>query len=380
MFLEHRGGKRRTGISGTTETGHVDVQVERPRRMDVPHRRERGERGHDRVTALPKFFHHIVHRLVGLVLAREGGQRRLLRHGRRVRRGVRLERRHRPRDGHRRDAPADTPAGHRVRLGDAINHDQILARRRHFERRLGTAFVGDASIDLVSEHPPSLVGRKIENGRELITRIHGAGGIAGRIEHQPLRARRRGGRQLGGRHFQVVRFVTEDRHRHRPRQFHHLVVARPRRRRNQHLVTGAKAAHTGVVQRLLRTRRHHHFRGGDRRSRRQQPIGISSDRFTQRQNALGRRVAGRPRFHGGGGSVPDERRRVEIGLAGAKIDNGLAGRLERPRLRGHGQRRGFLEAGDIGGRLEDQRHDRDAERRWMARETRAPLQFGAGPG
>ena len=354
--------------------------------MDIAHRWKGGQRRHHGVAAPTKFLDHVIYGLVGFPLSRQGRERRMLRHRRRVRRGVRLERRHRLREGHRRNRPPDAPTRHRVRLCHAVDHDEILASFRDFKRRRRAAFISDAQVNLVGQHPPPLARRQIENGPEFARRVHGARGIAGRIEHDPLRTRRRGGRQLSGGDLEVVVHVAEHRHRYRPRQLDHFVVARPRRCRNEHLVARAEAADARVVQRLLGPTRHHHFCGGDRRAVNEQAVGVGGDGVAKRQNAFGSGIPGCARFDGRRGRLPDERWRIEIGLARAQVDDLLPGRFEGARLGGHRQRRGFLESGDIGGRLEDQRHVRDAERRWTPMESgptpavrgQAGLSFTAG--
>src|SRR3989338_2124106 len=53
-------------------------------------------------------------------------------------------------------------------------------------RSRGPSTVVNAAVDLVGDHPHALAARPLGDGLELGQRVHGAAGIGGRVDDQPL--------------------------------------------------------------------------------------------------------------------------------------------------------------------------------------------------
>ena len=71
------------------------------------------------------------------------------------------------------DHPADAPAGHRVRLGDAVDDDALVGELGH-DRRHGdepVVAVDEVLVDLVGQDPHALVDRPAADGLDLLRRV-----------------------------------------------------------------------------------------------------------------------------------------------------------------------------------------------------------------
>ena len=257
MFFEQPKRERAPRIRHRARARRPDIEVERPLW------REHGECGRglqDRergVTARAELRHHRPHGPLHRVTERERRERCVLRDRGRVGGGVGLECRHRLGDGRGRDRPSDPPSRHRIRLGHAIHDDQVVAAFRGVERARRDAIVGDPHVDLVTDHPPTARGGEFEERMQLVAGVDRAGGIARGVQHQSARARGRMPTQVLRVHLESARGVAVHFHRGRARQPHHLEIARPARRRDEHLVPGTEEHHAGVEQGLLGPRRDH---------------------------------------------------------------------------------------------------------------------------
>ena len=89
------------------------------------------------------------------------------------------------------DRPADAPARHRVRLRDSIHDDEAIAVGGDLQQRWCRMLVGDSTVDLVGNHPPPAPFREGNDSPEPFGAIHGARGIARRVEDQTARSRSR---------------------------------------------------------------------------------------------------------------------------------------------------------------------------------------------
>jgi hypothetical protein len=133
----------------------------------------------------------------------------------------------------------------------------------------------------------------------------------------------------------------------RAREADHLVVARPARCRDQHLVTGAEEHHAGVVERLLRAVRDDDVGRGDPPVALVVRVRVERDRLAEREDALDRRVARRALVECRLGGVPDRLRGVEVGLPRPEVDHLASGGLEGAGALRDRDRRGFAEVRDV---------------------------------
>jgi hypothetical protein len=153
----------------------------------------------------------------------------------------------------RPDHPAHAPAGHGVRLGDAVDDDapvgQVGHQRGH--RREDVVAVRQVLVDLVGDDPDPPVHRPAADRLDLCRRVHDAGGVGWRDEQQGPGAVRNRRVQLVDRDPEAGRLIGGQHHRHAPGQADRLGVRRPERRREQHLVAGIEQGGEGVVDRVL---------------------------------------------------------------------------------------------------------------------------------
>ena len=102
---------------------------------------------------------------------RLGGE---LRQGRRRDEEVLRQPLHRPQQDFRQDHPAETPAGHGEVLGEAIDHDGLVAEGQSRRRRFA---IGNAVIDLVGDKSDAVVPAIAVHRAEFLARQHGAGRV-----------------------------------------------------------------------------------------------------------------------------------------------------------------------------------------------------------
>ena len=102
--------------------------------------------------------------------------------------GQRLDGRHRPR---RADEPADPPARHAERLGEAVDHERVVGGGEHGGRR---HVVDELAVDLVDEERAAEAVDGGGDGLELVGRDDGAGRVRRRGHEHARRVAVPGGR------------------------------------------------------------------------------------------------------------------------------------------------------------------------------------------
>ncbi len=144
--------------------------------------------------------------------------------------------------GMRRD-PADAPASHRPVLGKRVDEQDAVFGVHHVEerRRARPFAIPEARIGLVGDDPETVPAREREQRGEVVARRGPAGRIAGENHKQRARLRRDG----GGEPVEIERpAIVAERHRHfdrtRADDAGRGCGIRPGRRRDQHLVAGAR--------------------------------------------------------------------------------------------------------------------------------------------
>ena len=238
---------------------------------------------------------------------------------------------------------ADTPARHRIGLGDPVDGDRPLVEpgldlghRMEAEIVVDEVLVNvvgeDAHMRVIDEH--------VRDGGHLVPRVGRARGVARRVEHEPPGAGRdRGGERLRPELEPVGRTRRHD-HGHAFGQHHHVGVGDPIGRRHDDLVAGIEARHQRVEEDVLGTGAH-----ADLIRRVVEAVlarELARDCLLQRRQAIDAGVLGLAGLDGFDAGRLDVLRRVEIGLAGAEADHVLACGLELGRHGGdRHRRRGF---------------------------------------
>ena len=250
----------------------------------------------------------------------------------------------------RPDHPADPPAGHRVGLRHAVEHDAPVDELGHRDRhghRL-RAVVDQVFVDLVGDHPDVVLDRP---PADRLGQLPGG--------HRPRRVRRRAPQQhlrpLGARLLELLDRRQElglgpahHLHGDPAGEADRLRVGRPVRRGQQDLVARVEQGGEGLVDGLLAAVGDQHLAGGNGQAG--VAPGLRRDRVAQLGKARGRGVAVVARVEAGLLCRGDDRGRGrEVRLAGAEPDDGAAGGLERLGLGVDGQSGGLGDAPDPGG-------------------------------
>ena len=247
---------------------------------------------------------------------------------------------------------AHAPAGHGEGLAHAVHGDGAAGQARigagahvhHIGLHLG---IDQLLVDLVADDGHMRVaGQHVAQFAHDGLRLHHAAGIARAVQDDGARARRDGA--LDGGHIQAEAPLHGAGHLHAATtvQLDERLVAHPRRRGQDHLVARAE----------LQQRLHAHGDGvlGTRGER--DVLGLACDAVLHLQLARHRLahglVAGRgcvarhARVQRALGGFANGCGRVEVGLAHAETDHGLARGLQRRGLRRHRQRGALLHACD----------------------------------
>ena len=151
---------------------------------------------------------------------------------------------------------AETPAGHRVGLGEAVDGDgqvvEILAERGDGDV-LGLA-IDELFVNLVGKDDDVLLERDFTEGAEFLLGVNRAGRVAGRVDDDHLGGRGHGFLELLGSHFPTGGFLGFHDHRHTAGETDHFRVGNPEGRRDDHLVAfldhgedGVEAGHLGTA-------------------------------------------------------------------------------------------------------------------------------------
>mmetsp|Transcript_35616 Transcript_35616/g.111951 ORF Transcript_35616/g.111951 Transcript_35616/m.111951 type:complete len:415 (+) Transcript_35616:992-2236(+) len=156
-------------------------------------------------------------------------------------------------------------ARHGVGLAKAVHHERAVlegAPLQRGEADMLLAAVDDALVDLIGQHPDSLVLLLEQHVREAVELrlVHErAGGVHRVAQHDELRARRERRSQLLRREHKVVLRLGLDHNGRRAREARNLRVGRPVGRRDDHLVAGAAERKHRLVDGLLRAITHEHL-------------------------------------------------------------------------------------------------------------------------
>ena len=322
-LVEQPGGDR---VAVHPGVGHRGVGVERPGRHEAPEPGHGLQPRHEAVAPRAQLLAHPERRrLVAEQRLDEGvlDERRGTRHG------VDDEPLDRGLDRRRHDPPARAPTGHRVRLGQAVEHDRPLhhpvdlgdRRRRLVEER-------QPAIDLVGEHRAAGVAHDhLGDALEVRARERAARRIARAVDDHELRPR--GDELLEVRRVEAVVVVDGQhvRHGRAAGELHHRAVDGEARIRQDHLVALADEREDREEHDRLRAGRDDDLVGVRRHAaRRGEDVGDRRARLRDAGRLHVVRVALAERLDRG---VHDVGRGVEAGLADLEVHDAAPGRLQR---------------------------------------------------
>ena len=195
----------------------------------------------------------------------------------------------------------------------------------------------------------------IREGLQLGARIGGPGRVRGRVQDQPLCARRDCGLQRFGRQLVICVRAAGNGHRRCPSQQHDFRIAHPVRRGDNDLVAGVQRGDQRIEQHRLSARRDVHL--GRLVVQPVFTLELAADRLLKFRDAVRGRVLRLAFADRADGGFLDVLRRVEIRLAGAEADHIQTLALHLVGLGRHGNRGGRLHAGDGIGKLDIGGHD-----------------------
>ncbi len=232
-----------------------------------------------------------------------------------------LDRIDRFRDRFRRRQITKTPAGHRVGLAETVHRDReivsFLGKRR--DTHVLRIVVNEFLVNFVRQNVNVFLGRNIDNRLQFLPRVNRAGRIAWAVQDQHLRARRHRVFKIFRAHFPGVALHRGHDHRVRARQFHHVGITDPIRRRDDDFVPRLTHCQHGVVTCVLRPVAHHHLSGAISKL----VVGrqFFGNRLTQLRNAGARRIFCEAGFQRRDRCCFDVLGRVEIRFARAEPAN-----------------------------------------------------------
>ena len=144
-------------------------------------------------------------------------------------------------DGRGANQPAQSPAGHGIGFGQAINGEGAFGHAgRGGNGEVRTAVKHQFLINLVGNHVQVGFRGDGDHRRQFFRRQHAPGGVARVVDHQRLGARRESGPQRGGGDAEIVVGGQADGHRHAARQRDHWRVADPVGFEDEHFVAGVE--------------------------------------------------------------------------------------------------------------------------------------------
>ncbi len=247
-----------------------------------------------------------------------------------------------------RGGVAETPTGHRIGLGEAVDGDgevvEFVAERGDGDM-LGLA-VNEFFVDFIREDDDLLFQRDIAQGAEFVFGVDGTGRIAGGVEDDHLGGRGHGFLELLGSHFPTGGFLGVHDHRDAAGEADHFRIGNPKGRGNDHLVTFLDHGEDRVEAGHLRPAGHADLVGGVGEVVVDQELG--GERLAQFRDAAGGRVfrpAVAQRLDGG---LLDEIRGVHFRFAAGEGVNFLAFGEHGFGLRGDGQSEGWGNLGNTG--------------------------------
>ena len=230
---------------------------------------------------------------------------------------------------------AEPPAGHGVGLGPAVEDDEPVADLGVAQEALVLAIaVEHLAVDLVRQHGD--VGVPLQAGDEalhLLGRHGAAAGIVRAVEDDQAGLGRDLGQHLVGGEGELVLLQQRDRHRLGPGVLDHRAIDGEAGIGIQDLGAGLAEHQDGEEHGGLAARHdddvvraHLHAVA---------TLQVLGHQLAQGQDALGRRVAVMAVAQRLDGGLDDVLRRLEVGLADAEVDDGLALALELGGARQH---------------------------------------------
>ena len=229
---------------------HVDEEVERAVGMRADREFPRVNDGQGHVAAAAESLTHFPHAVHG---TGQGGQGGLLRYGTDIGRALSLQGGALLYNLLMRHEEADAPARHGETLREAAEYAHLLRILREIGARAG--HLGRSEHELIVH----FIRKDVQPGADhhvhdpfqFRGRVHGARGIAGRVQDKEFRLRGDGLPDFIGRHLEAVLRPRLHINRHAARQLDDGGIAHPVRGGNDDLVPRVHRAHDIVVQSLL---------------------------------------------------------------------------------------------------------------------------------
>ena len=158
--------------------------------------------------------------------------------------------------GHRTDevgvaqGVADSPAGHGIGLGEAVQQDGAVAHSRQRGETGVYAVIGQIGVDLVGYYDEIVFFSELGDSSQVFPGHDGSGGIIRIADQQGFGPGRQRRRQLIDRHAELVLAARADAHRLAAGQRDAGLVGNVAGFRHQHFVTGREDGAHGEIQRL----------------------------------------------------------------------------------------------------------------------------------
>ena len=315
---------------------NVEKGVERAGHLNAGHAVNCRDAGSNVIASFGEFRKHC--RNAGLV-ALNCRQRRELADRTRVGRLLTLQSRHRLGDVGRRKRPADSPAGHGVRLADPVNQNRFVlqARSNSGEGREFVVPVNEVLVDLVCNNDDVFFQNDVRQLTELFRRVHASRRVGRRAQQQRFCFGRNRRAQQFRRKPELIFLTSLDDYRDAAGEFNQFRIGNPVRSGNDNLVARIDGNGKRVVQSVLGAV------GNDDVGRLVFQTVFClvrrGNRLAQRHNARRGRVSGFARLNRLESRLTDMFRRVEVRLSQREIVNSYASRFHFFGFAGHSQRR-----------------------------------------
>ena len=156
----------------------------------------------------------------------------------------------------------DAPACHGIRLRHAVDHHRALLHVGQGGDGSVRTDVVDVLVNLVADHRDlPVAAQHLGKGFQFRGAVNAARGIAGRAEDKGAGALGDGRFELGGRYLEILLNRGFHEHGLGTCEQHHLRIAHPIGRGDNHFVALGSQCHDGVAHGLLRAVRHRDLRG-----------------------------------------------------------------------------------------------------------------------
>ena len=237
----------------------------------------------------------------------------------------------------RRGSVAQTPAGHRIGLGEAVDGDGVIVDilAQGSDADVLIAAIDQLLIDFVGQDDDAFTDGDVGQCGEFFAGIDGAGRVAGGVQDDHLRHRGHGVLELIRSELPAVFTLRFDDHRNATDDAHHFRVAGPVRSRNDHFITWIHAGKDGIVAGVLGSAVHADLGGFILHLVVHQQL--CSDGFTQFEDAGAFGIAGFACVKSFDSSGDDWCRSIEVWLTSSEVQHVNSLLLQRLRLAGDGQ-------------------------------------------